>query len=455
MQRFWNILTGISLVAGWGVIALLGQATPVQAQAAGQAAAQGQPAAAGQAAAQGQPAKKVKDQGEWDLFNAVTKATDPNEKLKLLSTWKEKYPASDYKDDRLVFIIQSSAQVGKYQEAISAGKELLAIDAKNITAMFYINNLTPVAYPANAPADALDTAEKAANGLLAAEAPAGTKPEDWAKAKATFDAAAQKTLGWVAWQRKNYDVAEQTFAKSLQGNPNQGEVSYWMGSALLQSRKPDKQAPALYAFARAVELDAAQGGLPDATRKQLDAYLTKTYNTYHGSSEGLDQLKAQAKASPVPPAGFSIKTGAEIANDKEEEFKKANPSLALWMGLKKELQAANGEQFFESTMKNANVPGGAGGINMLRGHLISAKPAVASKELVIGVEKSDVAEVTLKLENPVKGKPVIGSEVDFEGVPVTFAKEPFMLTFEPAKVSGLKTEAPPAPVRKKAVAKKK
>jgi hypothetical protein len=199
-----------------------------------------------------------------------------------------------------------------------------------------------------------------------------------------------------------------------------------------------------------VSLDPAHGGLPDVTRKQIDAYLTKTYTTYHGSTDGLDQLKTQAKASALPPPGFGIKTGAELDAAKEEEFKKSNPSLALWMGLKKELQAANGEQFFENTMKNANVPGGASGINMLRGHLIAAKPAVSPKELIIGVEKPDVAEVTLKLENPVKGKPVVGSPVDFEGVPVAFTKDPFMVTFDQAKVSGLKTEAPAAPARRPA-----
>jgi tetratricopeptide (TPR) repeat protein len=413
------------------------------AQQTGQAAA---PAAQGQ-----QPKKQVKDQGEYDLFNSVLKATDPNEKLKLLTTWKEKYPASDFKDDRLVYFIQTYAQLGKYQEAISSAKELLAIDSKNITAMFYINNLTPVAYATNPPADALDQAEKAANGLLAAEMPANTKAEDWAKAKKGLDTAAHKTLGWVAWQRKNFDVAEQQFRQSLEMNPNDGEASYWLGSALLQSRKPDKQAPALFEIARAVMVDPAHGGLPDATRKQLEAYLTKTYTTYHGSTEGLDQLKEQAKASALPPANFEIKTGAQLEAEKEEEFKKANPSLALWMNLKKELQGPNGEQFFETTMKNANVPGGAGGITKLRGHLISAKPAANPTQLVIGMEKADVAEVTLKLETPVKGKPVPGSEVDFDGVPVSYTKDPFMVTFEQAKASGMKMEAPPA---RKAPAKK-
>lgn len=129
------------------------------------------------------------------------------------------------------------------------------------------------------------------------------------------------------------------------------------------------------------------------------------------------------------------------------------------MGLRKELTGDNGMQFFEGSMKGANVPGGASGIQTLKGRLISAKPAVASKELVIGVADPNTPEVTLKLETPVKGKPVIGSDLNFEGVPAAFVKDPFMITFEEAKVTNLKTEAPAAPVRrpvrKKSGAKKK
>ena len=45
-----------------------------------------------------------------------------------------------------------------------------------------------------------------------------------------------------------------------------------------------------------------------------------------------------------------------------EKEKKANPSLALWKTLKSELTGANGQQFFESNMKDAKVPGGAEGV---------------------------------------------------------------------------------------------
>ncbi len=48
----------------------------------------------------------------------------------------------------------------------------------------------------------------------------------------------------------------------------------------------------------------------------------------------------------------------------------------------------------------------------------------------------------------------MGTEIEFEGVPASFTKEPFMVTFdvEKAKIEGLKMEA--APVKKAAPKKK-
>lgn len=430
-----------SILAALLTAAVLPAQQPQGGQAQGAEQPQGAAAAQQQGAAQ--PQKKVKDQGEYDLFNAVLKATDPNKKIELLNTWKQKYPDSDFKDDRLVYFIQTYAQVGKYADAIAAAKDLLAIDSKNITAMFYINTLTPAAHPENPPADALDTAEKAGRGLLAAEKPATAKPEEWQKAKKDLDAAAHKTLGWVAWQRKNYDVAEAEFTKSLEINPRQGEVSYWLGSALLATRQPEKQAAGLYHIARATVLPASQGGLPDEVRKKLDAYLTKTYSTYHGSEEGLAEIKRMAATQPMAPAGFDIKSQAEIEIAKAEELKRTNPGLALWKTLRNELMGPNGQQFFEANMKGAKVPGGAENVQKFRGTLVAAKPAVRPTELTVAVMDPGTPEATLKLEKPLPGKPVTGSEIEFEGVPESYTREPFMITFDQAEVSGVQMEAAP------------
>ena len=429
MHQFLRRLTGITAVVLLGVFSVPAQDKPAE--------------------------KKVKDQGEYDLYNGVTKETDPNKKLALLNTWKEKYPDSDFKKDRLAIMLVTYQQLNQAAKMIDTAKEILAIDPKDLTALYWISFLSPTL--GNTSPDALDTAEKAANGLLVAEKPATVKSdEEWTKAKAQTDAIATSTLGWVAMQRKNWDAAEQNLRKSLAVNPNAAQVSYWLGTTLVSEKKPEKQSEALFQFARAATFDGP-GALNPEGRKKIDEYLTKVYTSYHGDTTGLPELKAAAKASPTPPPDFKIQSAAEVIAGKEEELKKTNPALALWLSVKGQLLGPDGQQYFDSNMKGNLVQN-------LKGWVISGKPAVKSKELLVSMEGADkVAEVTIRLVGsdgstaaPLTGKPEAGSQITFEGVPEAFAKEPLMVTFavEKSKITGLKEEKVAAPAHKAPVHKK-
>jgi len=422
VQYFLQKLTGITVIALAGVVVGVAQTS--------------QPADSGKTAsspaAPAEKKKNYKDQQEYTLFDSVTKATDATKKLALLNTWKEKYPDSDFKLDRLQLFLTTYQQLGQPAKMIDTAKEILAVDPKDLQALYWITFLTPTI--GNNSTDVLDTAEKAANGLLAAEKPANVKDEDWTKAKAQTDAAAYTTLGWVAMQRKNNDVAEQNFKKALAINPNAGQLSYWLGTVILAEKKPEKQSEALFHFARAATFDG-QGALTPDGRQKIDAYLTKVYTAYHGDTSGLPELKALAKANAIPPADFKIDTSVEIAAKKDADLKKSNPQLALWKGIKESL-TADGDEYFKS-MKGAELPGGASGVTKFRGWLIKAEPAVKSKELLVSMEgKDQPADVTLKLVGadgttaaPLTGKPDVGVEIEFEGIGDSFAKEPFMVTF--------------------------
>jgi tetratricopeptide (TPR) repeat protein len=443
VHKFLRTLTGIATAAILTVVAVTATSHLAFAQAQG-----------GQAAAQ--PQKKVKDQGEYDVFNAVTKEADGKKKIALLEKWKKDYPDSDYKEDRLLIMIQTYLQLGQAQEILNTAKELLAINPKNVNALYWVCNLVPGLSKEDP--ESLDLADKAANGLINAEKPADTKPEDWAKAKKDLEVIGHKALGWVNWKRKNLDAAEKEFVQTLKLNENQAEVSSWLGAVIFQMKKPERQSEVLYNFARASVLAPNQGGMPEAQRKVTEQYLERAFNSYHGQDPaGLTALKEEAKKSAFVPSGFKIESQTEIAVRKENEFREKNPQLALWMGIKKELAGPNGEQYFESNVKNAAVP-------KLKGTVVAAKPPVRSKELVVGLENAEVGEVTLKFDAPLTGKPKLGSVVEFEGVPTAFAKDPFMLTFETekGKVTGLEMEAAPAPAKpavrpgvKKAAPKKK
>ena len=93
-------------------------------------------------------------------------------------------------------------------------------------------------------------------------------------------------------------------------------------------------------------------------------FADQYYSTLHGSNEGLDKLKDQVKQSPLPPAGFKIKTATEVADEKQAEFEKTNPKLALWMKIKGALvftpsfQPGNGKCDVDSTTAGRTIVNG-------------------------------------------------------------------------------------------------
>jgi hypothetical protein len=274
-----------------------------------------------------------------------------------------------------------------------------------------------------------------------------TRPGDEAYAKYRADKNAE-----------NCKPAEAAYTKALQQFPENAGLAYKLGQAqiCLYKLQPEKISAGLYEMARAVALDPTLGGTaPDP--KVIEKFLNTVYTQYHGGDDaGLQQLKDTAKASPFPPAGFKIESENEIITKKEEELKKTNPQLAMWLGVKKSLNDPNGESYFNDQMKEHQLP-------KLKGTLVEAKPACRSKELVVAISDTTHPEITLKMVDAdgkplaLTGKPETGVEIQWEGVPMAFVKDPFMVTMdaEKGKIENLKTSpCGPAPVKKAAPKKK-
>src|SRR5262249_9725884 len=138
--------------------------------------------------------KQVKDQGEYDLFTEVGKTTEPNKRLSLLQTWTQKYPETDFKEERAKYYAVTYQQLGQGAKMAEAAKEMLAINPKEGNALFWLTARTMTLPPTP---DTLSTGEKAAQGLLAATKPDEVKEEDWKKMKTGTDVAAHNALGFI------------------------------------------------------------------------------------------------------------------------------------------------------------------------------------------------------------------------------------------------------------------
>ncbi|MBZ5623250.1 MAG: hypothetical protein LAQ69_31690 [Acidobacteriia bacterium] len=443
----------IAAVAALGAVALTGMARQARAQAAA-----------------AQPETHYKDAAEYDIYNAVTMDVVNKNFTKAiadLDIWKQKYPDSWYKDTRAILYVTTYSEAKQFGKAVDTAGELMAkgdLDATfsdpksgpgDVLKVLFTTAVAIQQTPSPTP-EQLAIGEKAARKLLDYNRkPEGMADTDWTNARPQLQAAAKAALLTIAVlpgnlamaktppQLADCQAAEAAYTKALQDYPDKSFISYNLGRALncIARAQPDKAtetAPkAIYEFVRAAVVDATLGGSADA--KKITDYANSAYTGYHGSDEGLEQLRAQAKNSPLPPAGFAIETGAAVANRKAAEFEKSNPQLAMWMNIKGQLSdAAAGQAYFEGQLKNAAVP-------KLKGTVVEGKPACRSKDLLVAVplptqQGAPTAEITLKLDAPLTGKPEAG-EIQWEGVPSAFTQTPFMLTMdtEKAKIEGLKT----------------
>ncbi len=394
------------------------------------------------------PEKKVKDQAEYDLFTAVQKETDLNKKVQLLDTWKQKYPDSDYKVDRQQILVQTYQGLGQGEKMYGASKEMLAMEPNNTFGLYMVTLLTESLK--NTAPDRLDFGEKATRTFIAsldetfsaAKRPPNVSEQVWKQERTKLEIAARKTLVFIDKARKDFVAAEKDIIEILKITPNSGLMSYELGAAIVAQRKPEKQMAAIYHFARAAHY-TGEDALPEATRKQVEAYLEKVYVTFHGSKEGLDQLVALAKKSTYPPDDFSIKSAQAIMIEEENRLKAENPQLAIWIGVKKELIGPNGMTYFEGTLKGAALP-------KLKGKVVSHTPAVRPKEILIALSTADTPEIKLRLDAPLATKADPGTEIEFEGgIAAEFVAEPPLLTLdiEKSQITGWPAPAPRAPAR--------
>jgi hypothetical protein len=470
-------LTGIAVTAALGAALVTGTA-----RFAGAQTPAAQPAATPKA-------KTPKDQTEADIANAVftDMVSNPPKWEKTISDlngWVQKYPESDWKNERLLYYLTAYANITPPQKdkALEYAAQLLAMDVpaaiadKSDVLKVYTYTSMAVVGIQNATPQQLATGDKGAKALLAylptffapANKPATATDAQWnSTRKGLEDLAAQAELtiatypGDVAAAKKDWPAAELGYQSAFMIYPDNANIAYSLGLAVLQQKNPATYPRGLYYVARAAAEDPAKGGIADPTKRTaIDTFLKNTYVGFHGADDGLDDLKKLALASPTPAADFTIENTSQIAARKQKEFQHDYPQVALWMSMKGMLAGTDSDAGF-AAMKDSMVKG-ENGARGLTGQILSGEPACHSKSVVVGVPVPGSTatvgpEITLKLDKPLTGKPVAGTIIKWDGVPSAFTKDPaFMLTMDvdQADIDGMVVDPCTAAPAKKAAPKK-
>jgi hypothetical protein len=396
-----------------------------------------------QAAAGSATTKNWKDRAEYDLYASIVKAKDPKERLTLLDQWADKYPTSDYKPDRAALFCTTYNQLASSDAANAAAdaqkvmqycKEAVDLDPKYFQGYYFPLVWGPVA-GGSSPSPAIQSQVDADAHALIDQGikPPGVPDDKWEAAKPQVMALAHKALAWEDTSKGDTAGAEEQYKDSLQANPNDSNMAYQYG-VLLQKDK--KYADALFEYARAATYDGP-GSLPPDKRQQVLDYFNKFYKDYHGSADGADTILTAAKTSALAPAGFKFPpSAAELANNEAQAINdrmKAHPDFQLWMTIKTNLTAPDGQNFFNSTVKDAEIPGTAvPGVTSFTGTVISVDPPDKPTTITLGVDDPKVPDATLTFSEPINPVTPIkpGDQLAFSGVADSYTASPYMLTFK-------------------------
>lgn len=410
-----------------------------------------------QPAATGQTTKNWKDRAEYDLYMKIAGTNDPKQRLELLNTWADKYPQSDYAPDRQQYYLLTLNQLSQTdpnarKQLIDKAEDVLKTDPNNFTALAYITTWGPQ-LPGTPTPDVLNEVDSAAHAMLdnidkqfaPDKKPDKISADQWSQAKVVATTLGHNTLAWVDMQKKDTAGTEEQYKASLQANPNQANVSYAYAKMLMDEKKYSE---ALFEYARAATYDG-QGALPQASRDQLKAYFDKVYAQFHGSPDGADQVIAQAKTNALPPDGYKIEGAGDIAAQQAAALQAKldkDPALKLWYSINQNLTGDNGDQFFASNVKDAEIPGGAEGVKNFTGTVISIDPPDKPTKVVLGVLDPQTADATLLFSQPLPASALdkikVGQTLEFSGVADSYTKTPYMLTFKDPSIPGVQTTAP-------------
>ncbi len=98
----------------------------------------------------------------------------------------------------------------------------------------------------------------------------------------------------------------------------------------------------------------------------------------------------------------------------------------LWTSVKQALNGPDGDEYFQSSMKDAMLP-------RLKGTLISALPSESGNALMLGLENPAILDVKLlvhgaNVKSAIELMP--GMQIEFSAVSIGFTRDPFLVTFD-------------------------
>jgi hypothetical protein len=357
------------------------------------------------------------------------------------------YPNSVMKEDALELLMGAYQQSGNQAKMSETANKLLTINPNNVRALALLAYTERTQAQANVNpqqnlASAMQHGKAGLTALQSFAKPEGMSDADFDKLKAQMSGIFNSAVGLGALQAKDYPTAQTALKAAADASPTDFSLVYPLALAYLSPVPPDYLNGIWYAARASVVAPTPQ------YQAQIEKYAKSQYVKYHGGEDGWPDVLAQAKASPMPPAGFAIKPApspAEQAAALVQSKKPETMDFAEWQLVLSEGKPEDAEIVWNA-IKGKPLQFAA--------QVISVTPTKLELAASVDDIEKKVADVelTMKTTIPARLMPKEGTQTQVEGTPVSYTPKPLVIVMEEGGL--LKAATPAAPVHHTAPRKK-
>jgi len=402
-----------------------------------------QPAAPAAQAQPPQQKKEIKDPAEYNTYIAALREANPQAQAQAFENFLQQYPNTVVKEDALEQLMAAYEKLGNATKTTDAASRILQVDPNNIRALAllaYTKRATAEAgqAPQQNAAEASQYGQRGLQALATASKPEGMSDADFEKFKSQVAIIFNGSAGFGALQNKDSAGAQKYLQAAvdleIKQNPNDPNTLrdiYPLALAYLEATPINPAG--LWWIARAAALSN--------NNPQIVKYGQFKYTKYHGSTDGWDQLLAQARTNAAPAADFAVAPApspAEQAKMLAESKDPKSMDFGEW-----ELILSQGspevQQKVWSQIKGLEVPFAAKTITATRTKLELAATADAIDKNVADVTVTMVAQL------PLASVPKAGAEIQIQAKPDSYTASPaFMMQMIDGQLIAKAAPKPPA-----------
>ncbi len=356
----------------------------------------------------------IKDPAEFNAYQNSITQNDPKAKAAALESFLQTYPQSVVKGAVLDTLVDTYQALGDPDKTLSAASRLLQVDPNNMKAIFISVFIKKNQCGKTQDVQTCDDAAALATKGLALPKPATVSDDDWKKQTAAVYPVFHSAIAWDdALAKKDFKAAiDQYRAELMLYTDDQSKTAGLVDTLQLAEAytKPGVRdlVQAVWFYARAWNF------APPAYKAQIEPKLEYYYKKYHGSLDGLNDIKTQAAATTFPPGTLTI-TPAKSPAEQIHDLITTTPDLNTLALADKETVLALGTKDdadkLWALLKDKATP--------VPGIVIEASTTVIKVAVTQDAKDAKVADFVVNMKEPLKDKDVPAPGFEFGLQPAT------------------------------------